>query len=117
MSTRREPGRGLSIGNFQTVQANIEQYMLEVIGAGNPDYKGQDWGELWANSPENRLLLDEINNIKRTRRRKRNAAKNKKDSEFAASQWTQIKTVTRRAFVSYWRTPEYTMVCGIGLRY
>lgn len=85
--------------------------MLEVIGAGNPEYKGQDWGEVWTNSPENRQLSDEIDNINRTRRRKRSGLKGKNDSEFATTLWMQVKTVTRRSFVSYWRTPQYVMVC------
>jgi ATP-binding cassette, subfamily G (WHITE), member 2, SNQ2 len=34
--------------------------MLEAIGAGNPDYKGQDWGDVWANSSERQAISDEI---------------------------------------------------------
>ena len=85
--------------------------MLEAIGAGNPEYKGQDWGDVWTNSPENRRLSQEIDRIARSRRKKRNSLKGKNDSEFATSLWTQIKTVTRRSFISYWRTPEYIIVC------
>lgn len=84
--------------------------MLEVIGAGNPEYKGQDWGEAWAASPENRQLSEEIDTLNRTRRRKRSKLRSKNDSEFATSLWMQIKTVTKRSFVSYWRSPQYVMV-------
>ena len=34
--------------------ANPAGYMPETTGAGDPIYKGKDWGELWASSSQQR---------------------------------------------------------------
>lgn len=84
--------------------------MLEVIGAGNPDYKGKDWGDVWAQSPQCKQLAEEIDKIISSRRN-REIRKNKDEHrEYAMPIWTQIVTVTKRAFVAYWRSPQYTLV-------
>ncbi|KAE8350031.1 ABC-2 type transporter-domain-containing protein [Aspergillus coremiiformis] len=89
--------------------ANPAEYMLEVIGAGNPDYKGQDWSDIWARSPENTQLTEEIDSIIQSRRNT-NARTNDDDHrEYAMPIWVQIVTVTKRAFVAYWRSPEYIL--------
>ncbi|GIK06980.1 hypothetical protein Aspvir_002633 [Aspergillus viridinutans] len=89
--------------------ANPAEYMLEVIGAGNPDYKGKDWGDVWAQSPQCKQLAEEIDRIIDSRRN-REIRQNKDDErEYAMPIWTQIVTVTKRAFVAYWRSPEYTL--------
>lgn len=88
-------------------QTNPAEYMLEAIGAGNPDYKGQDWGDVWATSPEHSERSREIENMISERR---NASKNPKmddDREYAMPLGTQISTVVHRTFVSYWRSPDY----------
>ena len=38
---------------------NPAGYLLKVIGAGDPIYKGKDWSELWASSPEQRKRTEE----------------------------------------------------------
>jgi ATP-binding cassette subfamily G (WHITE) protein 2 (SNQ2) len=86
---------------------NPAEYMLEAIGAGNPDYKGQDWGDVWQKSQENDKLTKEIQEISKSRRE---AAKNKEasdDREFAMPYPQQWLAVVRRSFVSIWRDPEY----------
>jgi ATP-binding cassette subfamily G (WHITE) protein 2 (SNQ2) len=86
---------------------NPAEYMLEAIGAGNPDYKGQDWGEVWQKSQENEKLCSEIQDIIKNRRE---AAKNKEatdDRQFAMPYPQQWLTVVRRSFVAIWRDPEY----------
>ncbi|MCJ1270506.1 hypothetical protein MMC22_010403 [Lobaria immixta] len=88
-------------------RANPAEYMLEAIGAGNPDYKGQDWGDVWAASPEHSERSREIETMISERR---NASKNQKtvdDREYAMPLGTQISTVVHRTFVSYWRSPDY----------
>lgn len=87
--------------------------MLEVIGAGNPDYSGQDWGDTWANSTEYKELMEEINQIIDSRRGEKDQKdqKNKTDDkEFAMPLWVQIMATTKRTFIAYWRTPEYALV-------
>jgi ATP-binding cassette subfamily G (WHITE) protein 2 (SNQ2) len=86
---------------------NPAEYMLEAIGAGNPDYKGQDWGDVWQKSAENEKLSNEIQEISKSRR---DAAKNEEasdDREYAMPYPQQWLAVVRRSFVAIWRDPEY----------
>ena len=88
-------------------RANPAEYMLSAIGAGDPDYKGKDWGDVWASSPE---YEERVQERQRLISERLNAATNSKledDREYAMPLSTQIYTVVHRAFVSYWRTPEY----------
>lgn len=85
--------------------------MLEVIGAGNPDYKGQDWGDVWANSPESKQLSEDIEKIITSRRDTQDDGSTSDDREYAMPLYAQIVAVTRRAFVAYWRLPDYVLVC------
>lgn len=85
--------------------------MLEVIGAGNPDYKGQDWGDVWASSEEHGARTREIEEIVTSRRNETTSQETKDDREYAMSVWTQMMTTTRRSFIAYWRSPEYLLVC------
>ncbi|KAF1845157.1 uncharacterized protein K460DRAFT_394877 [Cucurbitaria berberidis CBS 394.84] len=88
---------------------NPAEYMLDAIGAGNPDYKGQDWGDVWAKSAENEKLGKEIQDIISNRR---NAAKNEEardDREYAMPYPQQWLAVVRRSFVAIWRDPPYVI--------
>jgi ATP-binding cassette subfamily G (WHITE) protein 2 (SNQ2) len=81
--------------------------MLEAIGAGNPDYKGQDWDDVWEKSSENEKLGKEIQEIIASRR---DASKNEEardDREYAMPYPQQWFTVVKRAFVAIWRDPPY----------
>ncbi|KAJ0419394.1 ABC-2 type transporter-domain-containing protein [Aspergillus carlsbadensis] len=89
--------------------ANPAEYMLEVIGAGNPEYKGQDWADVWSESQECKALSDEINNIIESRRGGEQERDKDDGREYAMPIWTQIVVVTKRSFIAYWRTPEYTI--------
>ncbi|KAJ5612583.1 CDR ABC transporter [Penicillium lagena] len=89
-------------------RANPAEYMLEVIGAGNPDYKGKDWGDVWANSSESTQLSRDLEGIVSSRRNVQNDSI-KDDREYAMPVHVQIVAVTRRAFVAYWRTPDYIL--------
>lgn len=88
------------------------QYMLEVIGAGDPDYNGQDWAEVWANSTESKQLQENIENVVSSRRNTQNEKIND-DREYAMPLWTQITRVTERSFVSYWRSRDYIIVSDL----
>ncbi|CAI9629153.1 unnamed protein product [Alternaria burnsii] len=88
-------------------KTNPAEYMLEAIGAGNPDYKGQDWGDVWEKSPENEKLGKEIQEIIASRR---DASKNdeaRDDREYAMPYIQQWLTVVKRSFVAIWRDPPY----------
>lgn len=90
---------------------NPAEYMLEAIGAGNPDYKGQDWGDVWAKSEENHKLDEEIQDIASKRRSASRNAEAKDDHPYAMPYMTQWTTVVHRNFVAIWRDPDY--VTGI----
>lgn len=87
--------------------ANPAEYMLEAIGAGNPDYDGQDWGDVWASAPEHNDRTQEIQAMISSRRNAATHGKTDDDREYAMPLGTQVWTVVHRSFVSYWRTPDY----------
>ena len=88
-------------------RANPAEYMLEAIGAGNPDYDGQDWGDVWAKSPEHDVQSKEIEGLIQSRINAPKSATLEDDREFAMPLGTQVSTVIYRSFVAYWRTPNY----------
>lgn len=86
--------------------------MLDVIGAGNPGYKGQNWADVWANSANHQAVTDEINRI--TSSSQSQSASTSPVSvdnagEYAMPLTSQILSTTRRSFTAYWRTPEYAV--------
>jgi len=89
--------------------ANPAEYMLEAIGAGNPDYKGQDWGDVWASSPEHTQRSEEIQSMISDRRSASTTRATDDDREYAMPLSTQVYSVVKRSFTSYWRTPEYVV--------
>jgi len=88
---------------------NPAEYMLEAIGAGNPDYKGKDWGDVWTSSPENEKLTQEIQEIVKSRRGVERKNKTSDDREYAMPLGTQLYTVIHRSFVAIWRDPPYVV--------
>ncbi|KAI4230807.1 MAG: hypothetical protein LQ349_006013 [Xanthoria aureola] len=89
--------------------ANPAEYMLEAIGAGDPNYKGQDWGDVWASSPEHQARAQEIQDLIAERRNAPTNSKTDDNREFAMPLGTQVYAVVKRSFVSYWRTPDYML--------
>ncbi|KAL8890195.1 MAG: hypothetical protein Q9205_003289 [Flavoplaca limonia] len=87
--------------------ANPAEYMLEAIGAGDPNYKGKDWGDVWASSAEYQTRSREIQEMIAERRNAPTHGKTDDDREFAMPLGTQVYAVVKRSFVSYWRTPDY----------
>lgn len=82
--------------------------MLEAIGAGDPNYKGKDWGDVWAQSPENEKLSREIQDIITDRRGASNDH-SKDDRQYAMPLTAQMYTVIHRSFVAMWRDPQYVI--------
>jgi ABC-type multidrug transport system permease subunit/ABC-type multidrug transport system ATPase subunit len=87
--------------------ANPAEYMLEVIGAGDPNYRGKDWGDTWAQSSEHDARSREIADMIRQRQRIEPSDSTKDDRAYAAPLSQQTATVIKRAFVSSWRSPNY----------
>ncbi|EAS28560.3 ABC transporter [Coccidioides immitis RS] len=89
--------------------ANPAEYMLDVIGAGNPDYKGPDWADIWASSPEHETVTNEIKRIVHSSAQEGSPAGTAGQREFAMPKRTQILATAKRSFIAYWRTPNYTI--------
>ncbi|KAI8963365.1 ABC-2 type transporter-domain-containing protein [Daldinia sp. FL1419] len=89
--------------------ANPAEWMLEAIGAGNPDYAGQDWGDTWLQSESFQEQSKEIARVTEERRNVQHSKNIQDDREYAMPLWIQIKAVTKRSFVAYWRSPNYIM--------
>ncbi|ORY08522.1 ABC-2 type transporter-domain-containing protein [Clohesyomyces aquaticus] len=83
--------------------------MLECIGAGNPDYKGQDWGDVWAKSTQNEKLTKEVQEIISSRRNTSTGDMTRDDREYAMPLTTQLFAVIHRSFVAMWRDPPYVI--------
>lgn len=88
-------------------RANPAEYMLESIGAGDPTYKGKDWGEVWASSPEHDERTNDIQSMISSRRNASVGEGTRDDREYAMPLGTQVYTVVHRCFVAYWRDPDY----------
>ena len=86
--------------------ANPAEFMLEVIGAGDPNYKGKDWGDVWANSSAHAERSREIEEMIESRKHVEPSKNLKDDREYAMPLSVQTATVVRRAFVSYWANPQ-----------
>ncbi|KAF5001042.1 hypothetical protein FDECE_11076 [Fusarium decemcellulare] len=86
---------------------NPAEYMLDTIGAGDPDYDGQDWGDVWAQSSERETRSREIEEMIERRRGVEPSKSLKDDREYAMPLSTQTWAVVRRSFVAFWRSPEY----------
>ena len=89
--------------------ANPAEFMLEAIGAGNPDYKGADFGDVWANSKEHQQRSDEIASMIEKRQHVEPSTSLKDDRTYAMPLSTQTLAVTHRRFIAYWRSPDYVM--------
>lgn len=89
--------------------ANPAEYMLEAIGAGNPNQKGSDWAEIWSGSEENARLTREIEDMVRISGASRPHMED--SAEYAMPIQVQISTVVHRSFSSMWRSRDY--VTGI----
>lgn len=86
---------------------NPAEYMLEAIGAGDPNYHGQDWGDVWAGSSERDARSREIEDMVKQRKNVEPSQSLKDDREYASPLSLQTLTVVKRSFVSYWRKPNY----------
>lgn len=65
---------------------------------------------MWANSPESKQLSKDLEDIIASRRNSHDDEKVKDGREYAMPLYVQVVAVTKRAFVAYWRIPEYILV-------
>lgn len=88
-------------------KTNPAEYMLDVIGAGDPDYSGADFADVWDQSSEKQARTQELHDMIEKRRNTEVKGSLKDDREFAMPLMTQVYTVTHRNFVAYWRSQDY----------
>ncbi|KAJ2778276.1 ATP-binding cassette transporter snq2 [Coemansia javaensis] len=101
--------------------ANPAEYILDVVGS-----KGAlpvDWPQTWADSPERRGVLAEIDRINQLKQAhsSNHAAAGDDDSSgsgddsriYANGHLFQTRMVMRRMFLSYWRNTEYVVINAV----
>lgn len=80
--------------------------MLDVIGAGNPDYNGSDYGDVWMKSETYKQQCKEIEEMVEQRKNTEQSKTLKDDREYAMPLSVQTMAVVKRQFVAFWRTPN-----------
>jgi len=96
--------------------ANPAEYILEVVGAGTAGKATKDWADVWADSPESKVVEQELEEIHG------NVDQHAKHhvSAYSLNFWGQFWLVYKRMNVSWWRSPTYNVgrffnVCFCGL--
>ena len=84
-------------------EANPAEHMIDVVSGKG---EGQDWNQIWLQSPEHEKLSGELDSMT-AEALSRNTTVNDEQHEFAASLWTQTKLVTHRMNISLFRNTEY----------
>ncbi|GAA5843719.1 hypothetical protein JCM11251_003474 [Rhodosporidiobolus azoricus] len=88
--------------------ANPAEYMLEAIGAGSGKAIGpKDWADIYLDSPEFARVKKEIEQLKQEGLALPESDDPSLKKEFATPFWTQCVIVTKRTFVSFYRSPDY----------
>lgn len=95
-------------GAYCPQDVNVAEFMLDAIGAGiAPRIGDRDWGELWRESREFITIKERITEMKEQRIREIAMEPKLPDKEYASPLWHQIKVVSWRMHLSFWRTPQY----------
>ncbi|KAL4913022.1 ABC-2 type transporter-domain-containing protein [Aspergillus aurantiobrunneus] len=90
-----------------TQSENPAEYMIEIVNA-KVNAKGQDWFDVWKQSPQCQSVQSEIRRIHEAKRTTQQVHdQHASHSEFAMPFWFQLYVVTKRIFQQYWRMPEY----------
>ncbi len=99
---------------------NVAEFLLEtaIKGGRRPDGSRINWSSEWRSSPENKVLLAEIQQLKADRAKATATPAAPADGtapeaaathphEFAAPVTTQAVLLTKRMFIRQWRSPSY----------
>ncbi|KIW79613.1 hypothetical protein Z517_06225 [Fonsecaea pedrosoi CBS 271.37] len=88
--------------------ANPAEWMLDAIGAGIAARIGdRDWGDIWRESDELATVKAEIIDMKAKRQREVAGEPKLDEREYASPLWHQIKVVSNRTHLAFWRSPNY----------
>lgn len=95
---------------------NPAEYMLDVVNKGTTP-SGEDWFNVWKQSPESQAVQAEIDRIHKEQQEKVPVEESSQGhSEFAMPFWFQLYEVTYRVFQQYWRMPSYIISkWGLGI--
>jgi ATP-binding cassette, subfamily G (WHITE), member 2, SNQ2 len=95
-------------GAYCPSDANPAEWMLDAIGAGIAARIGdRDWGDIWQTSPELANIKSEISQIKEQRVQQVGSETQSVQMEYATPLWHQIKVVSSRTHLAFWRAPNY----------
>lgn len=92
---------------------NPAEYILQVIGAAAGSKTEIEWPEVWQRSQELVAVKAELEVLRNSRvevevdRLEQSSESSKKDTEFAASFFSQMTQVLKRLLQQYWRSPSY----------
>lgn len=84
-------------------EKNPAEEMIDIVSGD--ESMGRDWAAVWLESEERQKMLVDIDEINAT---VRPASDEEDDYEFAATTWTQLRVVTRRACTQIYRNTDYT---------
>ena len=88
--------------------ANPAEWMLDAIGAGIAARIGdQDWGEIWQESEELAATKQAIIEMKTRRQQEKATEPKQEEKEYATPLWHQVKIVSWRTHLAFWRSPNY----------
>lgn len=95
-------------GAFCPEDMNPAEFMLDAIGAGiAPRIGDKDWGEIWRESDEQAAIKHDIVAMKDQRMKEIAAEPKLPEKEYASPLWHQIRIVSWRTHLSFWRSPQY----------
>lgn len=88
---------------------NPAEYILHVIGAGATAKADRDWGDVWEQTNNGKIIKDTMAvKVEFASLRVENDEA-EVEHTYAVSWLTQYKAVQRRVFQIYWRSPDYIM--------
>ncbi|KAJ2492593.1 ATP-binding cassette transporter snq2 [Coemansia sp. RSA 2050] len=90
-----------------SLTANPAEYILDIVGSRAAAI---DWPQVWKQSPEHNAAASEISRINQIKATAgADLGHEDDDLVYARSHMYQIRLVTRRMFLSYWRNIEYNL--------
>ena len=75
--------------------------MIDVVSGGRTD-----WNEIWLQSQEHEAVVEELEKLKQ-RNRDQKSYMEEDEYQFAATEATQFRVVSKRASVQMWRNVDY----------